>query len=73
MDTRDINRKVFRRAQDIMDYYDMSRSAFDHYVGLGMPVRIINGAYHGHADNIDEWFRRTTAFSLKKTHPEVPL
>jgi len=43
-----------------MDYYEMSRPAFEHYVKIGMPVKLLNGSYHGHADNIDEWFRLMT-------------
>jgi len=54
-----------------MDYYDMSRPAFEHYVRMGMPVRLINGSYHGHADNIDEWFRKMTAFSMKGLEEET--
>ena len=57
--------KVFRRAQDIMDYYEMSRPAFEEFIKMGMPARIINGSWHGHADNIDAWFRKITAFSDK--------
>ncbi|MBN2468979.1 MAG: hypothetical protein JXD19_12605 [Deltaproteobacteria bacterium] len=71
MTTNDTRRKVFRKAQDIMDYYEMSRPAFEHYVKLGMPVRIINGAYHGHSDNIDEWFRKMTAYSMKELQEET--
>ncbi len=70
MSVKTFRRKVFRKAQDIMEFYEMSRPAFEQYVKMGMPVRIINGSYHGHADNIDEWFRRITAFSMEGVEEE---
>ena len=56
------DRKVFRSQQEIMDYYDMSRPAFKDYIQMGMPARKINGKWHAHANNIDRWFEKMTAF-----------
>ena len=58
-------KKVFRRAQDIMDHYEMSRPAFDKFIKMGMPARLIDGSWHAHADNIDQWFKQITAVSMK--------
>jgi len=55
------SKKVFRCAQEIMEYYDMNRSSFEGYIKMGKPARLINGKWHGHADSIDEFFRRLSA------------
>ncbi len=53
-------RKVFRTAQAIMEEYDMTRSMFNHFIKLGMPVRVEKGCFWGHKDNIDKWFQQFT-------------
>ncbi|MBN2061692.1 MAG: hypothetical protein JW882_14875 [Deltaproteobacteria bacterium] len=58
------DRKVFRTAQAIMEAYDMSRAMFYHFVSLGMPVRMEKGCFWAHKDNIDDWFKDFTAYSV---------
>lgn len=53
-----------------MQHYGMSRSAFDSYIQMGMPAVMINRAWHGHKNNIDEWFRKITAYSSMETVEE---
>lgn len=62
------NKKVYCSAQEIMDAYDISRPMFHEYRKLGMPARLFKGAWHGHKENIDRWFRDFTAVS----QPDVP-
>ena len=48
-----------------MEYYDMSRPAFEKFIKMGMPARLIDGSWHAHADNIDNWFKQITAVTMK--------
>lgn len=59
-------KKVFRTASAIMTEYDMSRSMFNYFVSLGMPVRIVKGTFWAHKDNVDEWFKDFTAYSVRE-------
>ena len=44
MGTKNKSEKIFRRAQDIMDYYEMSRPAFEKFIKMGMHARLIDGS-----------------------------
>ena len=65
------DKKVFRTAQAIMDEYDLSRPMFNHFIKLGMPVRVEKGCFWGHKDNIDEWFRQFTYCTSSEITPEL--
>jgi hypothetical protein len=65
------DKKVLRTARAIMDEYDLSRSMFNHFVRLGLPVRVEKGSFWGHKDNIDEWFRRFTYCTSDEPPEEV--
>jgi hypothetical protein len=58
-------KNIFRSAQEIMDAYDMTRGAFETYRKIGMPMRLISGSWHARRTNIDEFFRKITAYSAK--------
>ena len=61
-------KKVFTRAQEIIDAYGITRARFDKFIRMGMPARLIDNRWYAHRDNIDEWFRRLTAVS----QPDAP-
>ena len=56
----DNGKVVFRKAEEIMDAYGMTRGAFEEYRKMGMPVRLIHGSWHGHKANIDRFFEKIT-------------
>ena len=64
------NEKVLKTAQAIMEHYEMSWPAFKRFVEMGMPVRMIDGKYYAHVDNIDRFFKKITAFSLDEVSEE---
>jgi hypothetical protein len=47
----------------------MTRGAFEAYRKMGMPMRLINGSWHAHRANIEEFFRKITAYSTKDMEP----
>ena len=62
-------KNIFRSAQEIMEAYDMTRGAFEAYRKMGMPMRLINGSWHAYRANIEEFFRKITAYSAKDLEP----
>lgn len=52
--------KIFRSGRAIREHYEMGRKAFEKYREQGMPVRSVCGRWHGHADNIDQFFKNLT-------------
>jgi len=62
--------RVFRSAKEIMEHYQISRPAFDMYRRMGMPMRLINGSYHAHEFNINQWFQQITAVASREEEAE---
>ena len=55
-----ITEKAIRAYIEASEGYDVSRPMFQEYLAMGLPVRVIRGKYHAHADNLDDFFRRIT-------------
>lgn len=55
------NGKVLKSRDEIREHYGLSRTAFDKFISMGMPARIIDGKWYAHVDNIDQFFKKITA------------
>jgi len=55
--------KLLKSGQEIMDKYGFSRPAFEKFLGMGLPARLIDGKWYAHVDNIDDFFRDLTRVS----------
>lgn len=52
--------RLLKGVKDIMDRFSITEDQFYVFLGLGMPVRKINGRWYAHESNIDEFFREKT-------------
>ena len=63
-----VSKKILTSKQDIMNYVgNVSDHLFRKYVELGMPARYEDNRWVAHADNIEDWFKRYTRVSMRKT------
>jgi hypothetical protein len=46
--------------KDIMERFSISEDQFYMFLGLGLPLRKINGRWYGHIENIDAFLRKAT-------------
>ena len=52
--------KILMGKQAIMDYLQMSENTFFKFVGMGLPIRVIDKRYYAHKDNLDRYFQDLT-------------
>ena len=68
-----VSKKILTSKQEIMSYMGAgSDHAFNKYITAGMPARLEDNRWVAHADNIDDWFRRYTAVSMRKIMEKIP-
>jgi len=65
------NNRLLKSSQEIMEAYDLSRPAFQKFIGLGLPARRIDGKWYAHMDNIDDFFRKLTRVSTRIVPEDV--
>jgi hypothetical protein len=56
----EIRRQPLKTVKVICDVFGLTDREFYIFVGLGMPVRKINGNWYGDEQNIYEFFRKVT-------------
>ena len=53
--------KLLTSKQAIMDYLEMSEHTMRKFIGMGLPIKIIDSRYYAHKDNLDRFFEDLTA------------
>ena len=46
--------------KSVCDAFGINQEQFYMFLGLGMPMRKINGRWYGHRQNISDFFRKVT-------------
>jgi len=52
-------------AKNIMEYLNLTRAAFNTLKKIGLPVKLLNGRYYAHKDNLDDFFKEATKSDVK--------
>jgi uncharacterized membrane protein YpjA len=68
-DRKLVSGKMLVNAEEIKAYLRIGDLLFAHFIKLKMPAVQINGVWKAHTDNLDEWWRASTA---QQTTLEVP-
>jgi hypothetical protein len=64
--------KILKTKKKIMEYLEItSDDTFRGYVEVGLPAVVINGRWHAHVDNLDEFFRVITRKGTRGAMPEA--
>ena len=62
---------IFNTQEEILAYCGISRSLFQTYMEIGLPVRRIGGKYVAHKDNLDRFFLIITRQQIKDDFDNV--